>query len=74
MFGAKLTEAWGQQIIVDKWSRELARILKLPDIAQRLKQLGSEGIGNSPAEFAKFVKAESAKYARAIRESGTRVD
>ena len=50
------------------------RILKLPDIEQRLKQLGSEGVGNAPEAFAKFVRAESAKYAKAIRESGTRVE
>lgn len=36
--------------------------------------LGSEGVGNSPEEFAEFVKAESAKYAKAIRDSGTKVD
>lgn len=60
--------------IVAKWNKELARILKLPDIEQRLKQLGSESVGNSPEEFAKFVRVESAKYAKAIKESGTRVD
>ncbi len=60
--------------VIDKWNRELGRILRLPDIAQRLTKLGSEGVGNSPAEFAKFVKAESAKYAKAIKGSGTRVD
>ena len=60
--------------IIAKWNRELVRILKLPDIEQRLKQLGSEGVGNAPEAFAKFVRAESAKYAKAIRESGTRVE
>lgn len=60
--------------VITRWNRELARILKLPDIAQRLKQLGSEGVGNSPEEFATFVRAESAKYAKAIRDSGTKVD
>ncbi|MCI3952538.1 MAG: Tricarboxylate transport protein TctC [Burkholderiales bacterium] len=60
--------------IIAKWNRELVRILKLPDIQQRLKQLGSEGVGNAPEAFAKFVRAESAKYAKAIKESGTKVD
>jgi tripartite-type tricarboxylate transporter receptor subunit TctC len=60
--------------IVTQWNKELARILKLPDIEQRLKQLGSEGVGNSPEEFAKFVSLESAKYAKAIKDSGTKVD
>jgi tripartite-type tricarboxylate transporter receptor subunit TctC len=60
--------------VIMKWNRELARILKLPDIRERMKQLGSEGIGNSPEAFAKFVETESAKYAKAIRQSGTRID
>ena len=60
--------------IVTKVQRELVRILALPDIRERLKQLGSEGVGNSPDEFARFVRAESAKYAKAIREAGVKVE
>ncbi len=54
--------------------RQLTRILKLPDIQDRLKQLGSEGIGNTPEEFARFIRDEHAKYAKAIRDSGTKVE
>lgn len=36
--------------IVTKVSRERVRILGLPDIKERLKALGSEGVGNSPNE------------------------
>ena len=60
--------------IITEVNRELVRILKLPDIQQRLKVLGSEGIGNTPAEFDKFVRAESAKYAKAIRDANIRVE
>ena len=60
--------------IISRVNRELVRILKLADIQERLKVLGSEGIGNSPEEFAKFVRAESAKYAKAIREAGVKVE
>jgi tripartite-type tricarboxylate transporter receptor subunit TctC len=60
--------------IVTKVNRELRRILELPDIRERLKQLGSEGAGNSPDEFARFVRAESAKYAKAIRDAGVKVE
>jgi hypothetical protein len=31
-------------------------------------------VGNTPAEFAKFVRAESAKYAKAIRDAGVKVE
>jgi tripartite-type tricarboxylate transporter receptor subunit TctC len=60
--------------VVDKWQGELARIVKLPDIQERLKVLGSEGIGNTPEEFAKFIRAEHAKYAKAIRDAGIKVE
>jgi tripartite-type tricarboxylate transporter receptor subunit TctC len=59
--------------IITQVNRELVRILKLPDIQQRLKALGSEGIGNTPEAFAKFVRAESAKYAKAIKDAGVKV-
>lgn len=60
--------------IIARVNRELVRILKLPDIQERLKVLSSEGIGNSPEEFEKFVRAESVKYAKAIREAGIKVE
>jgi tripartite-type tricarboxylate transporter receptor subunit TctC len=60
--------------VIARWNAELRRILKLPDIQERLKQLGSEPVGNSPEEFSKFVRAEHAKYARAIREAGVKVE
>jgi tripartite-type tricarboxylate transporter receptor subunit TctC len=60
--------------IVAKLNRELVRILQLADIRDRLKVLGSEGIGNTPEAFAEFVRVESAKYAKAIREAGVRVE
>ena len=60
--------------VIVKWNAELRRILKLPEIEERLRQLGSEAVGTSPEAFDQFVRAESAKYAKAIRESGTRVD
>lgn len=60
--------------IIARLNRELVRILKLPDIQDRLKVLGSEGVGNSPEDFGKFVRAESVKYAKAIREAGVRIE
>jgi tripartite-type tricarboxylate transporter receptor subunit TctC len=60
--------------IVAKWNSELKRVLGLPDIQERLRQLGSEPVGNTPEEFAKFVRAEHAKYARAIRDAGVKVE
>src|SRR5688572_9530272 len=60
--------------VIAKLNHEIVRILNTPEIAERIKQLGSEPVGNTPDQFAAFVKAEAAKYAKAIKESGARVD
>jgi tripartite-type tricarboxylate transporter receptor subunit TctC len=60
--------------VIAKLNAELVRILQQQDIRQRLQQLGSEPVGNSVAEFAKFVAAENRKYAEAIRLSGAKVE
>ncbi len=60
--------------VIEKWHGELTRILKLPDIQERLKVLGSEGIGNTPEQFARFIRTEHAKYAKAIKDAGVKVE
>ena len=58
--------------VVGKLHAEVVRILKLPDVAERIAAQGGEIVGNTPAEFAAFIAAESAKYAKIIREAGVR--
>jgi tripartite-type tricarboxylate transporter receptor subunit TctC len=60
--------------IVRRLNTELVAILKDPDILARFKQLSTEPIGNSPEEFAAFVKGELEKYARIIKAAGIRLD
>lgn len=60
--------------IIARLHKELARILASPDIKDRLRDLGSDGVGNSPEEFAKFVAAESARYGKLIKELGLKAD
>ena len=53
---------------------ELVAILKDPDILGRFKQLSTDPVGNSPEEFAAFVRAELDKYARIIKAAGIKLD
>ena len=61
-------------VIVNKLNREIARILKLPDVRERLSAEGAELIANSPAEFAAYIKSEIAKWARVVKIAGARED
>jgi len=60
--------------IVVKLNREIVRIVRTPEITERIKQLGSEPVGDTPEQFAAFVRAESEKYAKAVRESGAKAE
>jgi tripartite-type tricarboxylate transporter receptor subunit TctC len=60
--------------IVSKLSTELARVLKLPDVKEKLASQGAETVGDSPEQLGQFVRAESAKYAKLIKASGAKAD
>jgi len=48
---------------------EIAKALAQPEIRERLASLGFEAIGSTPAEFAKYIADESAKYGQIIRDA-----
>jgi len=56
--------------IVNKLSAEVARIIKLPDVAQRFQLDGAEPVGSTPKEFAAFLKAEMQKWSKVIKDAG----
>ena len=60
--------------VIDKINRELVKALSYPDVQERLRLLGSEGVGNTPAQFDAFVRAELAKYSKLIKSAGIKVE
>jgi tripartite-type tricarboxylate transporter receptor subunit TctC len=60
--------------VLDRLHREIVRILQVPEVRERLASFGSEPVGNTPAQFAAFIQAEQARYARIVRDSGARAD
>ena len=44
------------------------------DMRERLAGEGAEPVGNTPEQFAAFVKAELAKWAQAIKQAGAQID
>lgn len=60
--------------IVAKLSGEIVKILRMPEIRQRLSALGAEPAGSTPEEFAAHIKAEILKWAEVVRRSGARAD
>ena len=56
--------------IVQKFSREAARVVKSAEMRERLTALGAEPVGSTPEEFTAFIKAEADKWSRVIRQAG----
>jgi tripartite-type tricarboxylate transporter receptor subunit TctC len=60
--------------IVRKLHLETVKALALPDLRAKLADLGVEGIGKSPSEFAAIIKSGIQKWAKVIKESGFKPD
>jgi len=53
--------------IVAKLHGEIARIVKLPAVQERIAGEGADPIGNTPAEFQAFIRSEAAKAAKVVK-------
>lgn len=60
--------------IVDKISADMATVLALPEIVERLVNQGQEPFISTPEQFAAMLKADLAKYARIIKAANIKVD
>jgi tripartite-type tricarboxylate transporter receptor subunit TctC len=60
--------------IVDKIQAEVTRILKSPDVAKRLSDLGLEPVGSTSDELATYQRAEIQKWSKVVKDSGAKVE
>ena len=60
--------------VADKLSTQVAEVLKQPDVAKKLSDLGLEPVGSTPDELARYQQTEIAKWAKVVKESGATVE
>jgi tripartite-type tricarboxylate transporter receptor subunit TctC len=60
--------------IVNRIQQETARALATPAMRERLQSQGAIPSGNTPAEFARLIEAETRKWAPVVKASGAKVD
>jgi tripartite-type tricarboxylate transporter receptor subunit TctC len=60
--------------ILTRLHDEFVKILKRPDVHERIVSDGSEPVGSGPEEFRQFMLADLAKWAKVVKESGAKLD
>jgi tripartite-type tricarboxylate transporter receptor subunit TctC len=60
--------------ILDQLSNEVQAIMKMPEVVNKLNDLGVTPVGNSRAEFSAFVKDEINRWAEVVKISGAKPD
>ncbi|MGZ5032963.1 MAG: Bug family tripartite tricarboxylate transporter substrate binding protein [Usitatibacter sp.] len=60
--------------VIDKLNAEAIKVMKGPDFKNVFAETGSDFVGDTPENFARFVKAETVKWAKIVKESGATVD
>ena len=60
--------------IVDRLSVEMRKSLARPETIARLKGLGANTVGDTPGEYAKFLKKDYERWARVIKASGVKAE
>ena len=53
---------------------EIVKALNTPEVRERLVRMGATAGGNSPAQFAEFIRREKEKYAQIVKVSGAKLD
>jgi tripartite-type tricarboxylate transporter receptor subunit TctC len=79
--GYEVTNWWGivapagtPRPVIERLHRELAAIVGSAETKRRFETEGAEPLQMNPEEFARFMAAETAKWARVVKEAGIKAD
>ena len=60
--------------VLEKIHAATVKIFQMPDVHGRMTSLAAEPHTTTPAEFASYIKAETVKWAKAVKDSGAKLD
>ncbi len=55
-------------------NRDFVKVIQLPEVKQLVGTQGNVVIGDTPEEFAAYIRAESNKWSKVIRQVGIKLD
>ena len=60
--------------IIDRYNKEIVRILHMPEIRVKLEQMQMDLVAGSPEQFGQWIRSEIPRWGKVIRETGARAD
>jgi tripartite-type tricarboxylate transporter receptor subunit TctC len=60
--------------IAQKMNEDVNKVLAMPDVQERLDTYGAEDGGGTPQKFADFIRTETAKWAKVVKEGRIRIE
>jgi tripartite-type tricarboxylate transporter receptor subunit TctC len=79
--GFDLSTWWGlvaparvRKEVIARLHAETVKALEQADVRERIAANGADPVGNSPEEFAAFIRSERAKYARIIKDANIKLE
>ncbi|MGH8634347.1 MAG: tripartite tricarboxylate transporter substrate binding protein [Burkholderiales bacterium] len=69
-----LAPAKTPQPVVAKLNQEIARLLHLPDVKEKLAADGADAVGNTPEQFGAHIRSEIAKYGKLVKQIGLKAE
>lgn len=59
--------------VIDRLNTEMAKIVKMPDVQQKMATLGAEPLNYSPEEFGSWMRTQVSDWSKVVKEAGIKV-
>jgi tripartite-type tricarboxylate transporter receptor subunit TctC len=60
--------------IINRWNAEWLKIVAMPDTRDKMQKVGFEPLSGTPEQFAEFIKRETVRYGRVIKEANLSIE
>lgn len=60
--------------IIARLQSEIVKVLRQPDVKEKIAFAGADTVGNTADQFGAFIRAETAKYARIVKEAKIKIE
>ena len=60
--------------VVEKFVQEVRKIVAMPDVQEKIRQMGFEPVGNSGTEFARVIASDLQKWGKIVRDNNIKVE